>query len=303
MAELAPAGLASAMAERMAAGGNTIEVARVWITKAGRRALANKRMNRRRCITGAILFCSLVAVVILLLAFAHAWVPSPTNGGHVRCYDNFLHAKWPMWLGCVIAAYETLAGGLIAAAAALFGAWLAFSGLKEQIAMEQENTKIIQRAYISIEPSGINPWRSSVTGAPCNIVGHVQCRNVGRLPARNFQLSPIKMKWVPDDRIEQEVPSDVEVDERYEQAIPIQASVAVGSEDLSSEDLRQVADRKGYLLVWGKATYRDGFDTTPLRSIKFCHRYPCVDCTGDEEKGYAIGTANVRYHNHGNEQD
>jgi len=62
------------------------------------------------------------------------------------------------------------------------------------------------------------------------------------------------MKWVPDDRIEQEVPSDVEVDERYEQAIPIQASVAVGSEDLSSEDLRQVADRKGYLLVWGKVT-------------------------------------------------
>jgi hypothetical protein len=162
MAELARAGLASAITERMAAGGKAIEVARVRIIKAGRRALANKRMNRRRCITGAILFCSLVAVVILLLAFAHAWVPSPTNGGHVRCYDNFLHAKWPMWLGCVIAAYETLAGGLIAAAAALFGAWLAFSGLKEQIAMEQENTKIIQRAYISIEPSGINPWRSPV---------------------------------------------------------------------------------------------------------------------------------------------
>jgi hypothetical protein len=65
----------------------------------------------------------------------------------------------------------------------------------------------------------------------------------------------------------------------------------------------QVSNGKGYLLVWGKATYRDGFDTTPRRFIKFCHRYPCVDCTGDQEKGYTIGTKNVRFHNFGNEQD
>jgi hypothetical protein len=108
------------------------------------------------------------------------------------------------------------------------------------------------------------------------------------------------MKWVADDRIENEVPTDVEV-ERYEQAVPIQATVTAGTSGLSPEDLRRVADKKGYLLVWGKATYTDGFKTS--RFIKFCHRYPCVDCTGDQEKGYTIGTANVRYHNYGNEQD
>jgi hypothetical protein len=39
-----------------------------------------------------------------------------------------------------MASHETLAGGLIAAAAALFGAWLAFSGLKEQIAISERKS-------------------------------------------------------------------------------------------------------------------------------------------------------------------
>jgi hypothetical protein len=255
-----------------------------------------------RWVKGCALFSLLAATVVFILGFAHAWAPPTIRGQGVQCFVDFAHSKFPMWLGCIIATHETLAGGLIAAAGALFGAWLAFSGLKEQIAMERTNTKILQRAYISIEPLGIKPWRSPATGLPCNVVGHVKCRNVGRLPARNFRLSSIKMKWVPADQIEDEDPPDVEV-EPYEQAIPIQASVAVGSESLAPEDLPQVADRKGYLLVWGKATYRDGFDTTPGRSIKFCHRYPCVDCTGSEKEGYTIDIANVRYHNHGNEQD
>jgi hypothetical protein len=37
MVELIRAGLATAKAERVVAGGRTIEVARVWITEAGRR--------------------------------------------------------------------------------------------------------------------------------------------------------------------------------------------------------------------------------------------------------------------------
>jgi hypothetical protein len=41
MVELVRAGLATATAERVVAGGKTVEVARVRITDAGRRALAN----------------------------------------------------------------------------------------------------------------------------------------------------------------------------------------------------------------------------------------------------------------------
>jgi hypothetical protein len=279
-------------AEREVAGARKL---RMW-TQTGRWALA------RRWIAGPVLFCSLLAAVILLLAAAHAWAPPPINEGQAaRCYVDVRHAKLPMSLGCVMAAHETLAAGLIAAAAALFAAWLAFNSLKEQIAISERNTRLLQRAYISIEPLGINPWRSPATGAPCNVVGHVQCRNTGRLPARNFKLSTIGMKWVADDRIEKERPPKVEEVEEYEQAIPIQATVTVGSAGLCREDLERMVDKKGYLLVWGKATYTDGFGTP--RSIEFCHRYPCIDCTGDTQKGYSIGTANVRYHNHGNEQD
>jgi membrane carboxypeptidase/penicillin-binding protein PbpC len=43
MVELVNAGLATATGERVVAGGSTIEVARVKITEAGRRALAGPR--------------------------------------------------------------------------------------------------------------------------------------------------------------------------------------------------------------------------------------------------------------------
>ena len=63
------------------------------------------------------------------------------------------------------------------------------------------------------------------------------------------------MKWVATDRIEHEVPTDVDVDERYEQAIPVQATVTIGTSDLlSSEDLLQVSNEKGYL-VWDNSRF------------------------------------------------
>jgi hypothetical protein len=57
----------------------------------------------------------LIAIALLLLATATAWTETP------RCAANLSR------LGCAIATHETLASGLIAAFAALFGAWLAFS--------------------------------------------------------------------------------------------------------------------------------------------------------------------------------
>jgi hypothetical protein len=50
-----------------------------------------------------------------------------------------------MWIGCVMGAHETLAGGLIAAVGALFGAWLAFSAVQEQIGMERRNERVAKR--------------------------------------------------------------------------------------------------------------------------------------------------------------
>jgi len=42
-----------------------------------------------------------------------------------------------MVIGCAMGQYESLAGGLIAASAALFAGWLAWSGVQKQIASEE----------------------------------------------------------------------------------------------------------------------------------------------------------------------
>jgi hypothetical protein len=254
-------------------------------------------INPRRALTGFILFFLLTATVIVLLAFAHAWSPRIEVRGP-QCFPDFVHSKFPMWLGCVIVAHEALAGGLIAAAGALFGAWLAFSGLKEQIAAEQQNIRTLQRAYISVEPIGISPLHSA-DGIADNVVGHIECRNVGHLPAQDCHFSLVRLKWVANDVIEEEVPAEVEVLEKFKQVVPVEARVRVGTNDrLRWEDYAQVRDRNGYLLVWGKITYFDGFETT--RFVKFCHRYPCIRRAGGPG-GYSISAEHARYHHYGND--
>jgi hypothetical protein len=104
------------------------------------------------------------------------------------------------------------------------------------------------------------------------------------------------------DLIEDEDPPDVDT-EPYKQPIPIKGGLPVGTSDLlTATDFQQVADRQGYLIVWGKATYMDGFHPSP-RSIRFCHRYPCVRRQGDQATGYKIAAKYFRYHHHGNDQD
>jgi hypothetical protein len=69
-------------------------------------------------------------VVIGLLAFAETY-------GHVngdgRCFDTICGAQFPKWVGCVIAAHEGLAAGLIGFAGAIIAAWLAYSGVQDQL--------------------------------------------------------------------------------------------------------------------------------------------------------------------------
>jgi hypothetical protein len=69
-------------------------------------------------------------VVIGLLAFAETY-------GHVigdgRCFDKICGAQFAKWVGCVIAAHEGLAAGLIGFAGAIIAAWLAYSGVQDQL--------------------------------------------------------------------------------------------------------------------------------------------------------------------------
>ena len=93
--------------------------------------------------TGGVGF---MAIVMALLAFATAW---SSRNGRQRCVPDF--AQFPRWLGCAIATHESLAGALIATAGALFAAWLAFSGLQDQIGLAQKT---------SLRPSGSTAEKS-----------------------------------------------------------------------------------------------------------------------------------------------
>jgi len=101
-------------------------------------------LNLTRLITASALCFLLVATTIALLAFTATWTPE----GQLRCFADIAHSQFPKWLGCAIAAHEALAGSLIAAGGALFGAWLAFVGLQDQIGLARKNEREAKRLAI-----------------------------------------------------------------------------------------------------------------------------------------------------------
>jgi hypothetical protein len=65
------------------------------------------------------------AATVAALAAALAWGPHNCK------------AAFPMVIGCALGSYEGLAGGMIAAGAALIGGWLAWSAVQRQIDTEE----------------------------------------------------------------------------------------------------------------------------------------------------------------------
>lgn len=94
-----------------------------------------------RWVTGIVLGLALLAVIVALLLLVAPWPPV------YRCPSI---NSFTSWAGCTIAAHETLAAGLIAAAGALWGAWLAFSGLKEQIDLAKASERAVKRVSLAI---------------------------------------------------------------------------------------------------------------------------------------------------------
>jgi hypothetical protein len=85
------------------------------------------------------LFAALLGLLaVLALAFAHAW-ELPASAPRAKCFETFGTAQWPKWIGCAMAAHESLAAGLIGLWAAISAAWLAYSGIQMQIEEGRRN--------------------------------------------------------------------------------------------------------------------------------------------------------------------
>lgn len=80
----------------------------------------------KRWTQGVSIVAGSLAVTAAVLASAVAWGPH-------HCKIAF-----PMVIGCAMGSYESLAGGMFAAGAALFAGWLAWSAVQVQINAEEK---------------------------------------------------------------------------------------------------------------------------------------------------------------------
>src|SRR5436190_1382017 len=81
-------------------------------------------------------------------------------------------------------------------AVSTIGLWIiTWRGIRSQ----SIDTRILQRAYLSVEPAGLNPYLGH-EGEGRAVAGHVRFRNLGHLPARNVSWS-IYIKFSPTDEL------------------------------------------------------------------------------------------------------
>jgi hypothetical protein len=177
-------------------------------------------------------------------------------------------------------------GLLVLVTGGLIWVGLRQADLTKQIADRQvHDTEILQRAYISVEPLGIEPF----VGPKNEIVGQIGFRNHGRLPARNVSNDVYitygggKRKYFPLG----DVPSSTLVI----------APGGMAPRGSPGADPAKITTRT-YIFIWGVVRYHDGFN--PNRTTKFCHRYPCARVGPD---GKTIHRRHARYHEHGNDAD
>lgn len=151
------------------------------------------------------------------------------------------------------------------------------------------DTRIIQRAYLSVEPGGLNPLvgREHEHGV---VVGHVALQNVGNLPARNvswfIQVTLSANGDLNDFRIHEDGFHGNNVIPPGTKAIQGSSKVTLASE--------------GFIYVWGQVRYDDGFGQR--RFTSYCHRYNRATFRR-LDGAHGIRGTDARFHEYGNEAD
>jgi hypothetical protein len=157
---------------------------------------------------------------------------------------------------------------------------LLWSATWRGIRNQSRQTRILQRAYLSVEARGIE--QASVDRSD-RMVALVALRNVGRLPARNVSWSA--SIGYPDN------PAKLPIGT----AGPGKAVLPPGTEMVVRTDDVLFADKAGNsTFVCGIVTYEDGFGNS--RFTKFCHVYATKAFVGGHEPSAfrASGLATVR---------
>jgi hypothetical protein len=201
---------------------------------------------------------------------------------------------FPTWL----LAFATIVLALATIGLFIYTAKL-WSATKTLVGDEQSNTKRELRAYISVEPAGINALIGSTKA-----IGLVIVRNVGKIPANNVEVI-VRMSLIADKSIDTSDPGTPPASDRTIQ--PGSAMQQGSDETVAAPDIvRGSGDM--YVYVWGVVRYGDGF--VPDRRTWFCHRYDCASHVHTENwvsPSYVtravIKAEKARYHTSGNVAD
>jgi hypothetical protein len=162
---------------------------------------------------------------------------------------------------------------------------------------QARDTRILQRAYLSVEPRGIKTLQSD--GTKC--LGYIGIHNVGNLLAKEVSWS-IAAKWNASEMLKLDDLPVIEP-EITKNVLFVKTEMIVGSGGIDLAQTGGTRHPKGYLYVWGIVRYRDGFDS--VRYTRFCHRYFCGNrdptFTNPQDPSFRIAGSDARYHEHGND--
>jgi hypothetical protein len=173
----------------------------------------------RRILWGFVIGAVLIIFVISMLAFADNYAPEQAQ----RCTARFIESRWAAYLGCTMAKHEGLAAGLMGGAGALFGAWLAFDAVQEQILVEQNLRK---KQEDEAKPLAVECIRDSVHAAAAllcrvtlalkpDIPQHNQCDE-------DVEISISRLKHSIENFIVREVLSNLKFSDRKQYLLIIE---------------------------------------------------------------------------------
>jgi hypothetical protein len=232
----------------------------------------------------------------------------PKSHDHCTSHNVFFYSAWRLaealshWSELITAVFTI---GLAVFTAKLWQStnnlWEATKTLaddaKTTARAQARDTRILQRAYVAIEPRGIYVR----LGRPPSIVGHVTIRNAGNLPARNLSWF-MNISWSlrpdlsDDDLALGPTKGAIVVAPRVEAIRGSEKSIEVTELEKAIEGHQK--EPEIFIYVWGLVHYDAGFDK--LRFTKFCHRYNWINRNRDGLGRCMINPEFARYHTHGN---
>jgi hypothetical protein len=173
-------------------------------------------------------------------------------------------------------------------ASSTIGLWIVTwrSGVRQS-----RETQILQRAYISINLAGINPYRTREESVGHPVLGHVDIVNVGKLPARDVSCC-VKIEMSHSDVRHEFLITDRDFFGNF--VLPPGAHMRHGTQMIDWNETLL------WVYVWGEVRYLDGFGKK--RWTKFCHRYPRI-MMHKINAGFGVELTHGRFHLTGNNTD